>query len=116
MSNLWSSVINYTQLADCTGDWLSIPCDKNFDLACRLLNQILSMKMGCDYPCDWINKQSHTQKSHRKMMIPGDVAGAQKKKNQSLFITATFTCTIDFYSLVPLSVTLTFTGGVEGSG
>ena len=38
------------------------------------------MKTECDYLNGWIKKQSHTQKSHPKVVNPRDIAGEHKKK------------------------------------
>ena len=42
----------------------------------------LSTKTECDYLNGWIKKQSHTQKSHPKVVNPRDIAGERKKKKK----------------------------------
>ena len=41
-----------------------------------------STKTECDYLNGWIKKQSHTQKSHPKVVYPRDIAGERKKKKK----------------------------------
>ena len=40
-----------------------------------------STKTECDYLNGWIKKQSHTQKSHPKVVNPRDIAGERQKNN-----------------------------------
>ena len=55
---------------------------------------LLSTKTECDYLNGWITKQSHTQKSHPKVVNPRDLAGerthTQKKKKALLFLRQLF--------------------------
>ena len=41
-----------------------------------------STKTECDYLNDWVKKRSHTQKSHPKVVNPGDIAEERKNKGK----------------------------------
>ena len=53
----------------------------------------LSTKTECDYLNGWIEKRSHAQKSHPKVVNPRDIAGERKKtknKKKILFLMISF--------------------------